>query len=246
MAELEPKLNAALGAWKAPATASTVPAPAAPAQPKMPRVFLIDQQGAVQATIVVAQAVTPTSDPKALDLQIANSVLGGEFSSRLNMNLREAKHWAYGAYSGVGDAVGPRVWAASASVQIDRTIDSMKEFDREIREFASGKTPATAAELAKIQATEVRSLPGSYETGAAVIGTLSSMVLFGRPDDYPQKRAAAISALTTDKLKAAAATLTPAAMTWVVVGDLSKIEKGIRDLKLGDVKVIDADGKVVR
>ena len=244
--ELQPKLEAALASWTKPAASPSVVLLPVAKLPSKPRVFLLDQPGAVQATLIAAQLVPPTSDPAALDFDIANGVLGGEFSSRLNMNLRENKHWAYGAYSGAGDVLGQRTWAASASVQIDKTVESLRELQREITEFATGKAKTKPEELSLIQATEVRSLPGAYETGAAVLGTISGIVQFGRPDDYAARRAAATSALTPAKVQAAAATIKPAALTWVIVGDLSKIEAGIRKLGLGEVKVLDADGKVVR
>ena len=135
------------------------------ARPAKPRVFLIDQPGAVQANIFAGELVPSTKDAGAVKFDIANSVLGGEFSSRLNMNLREDKHWAYGAYSFSSGALGQRPWMAFAPVQIDKTAESLKEMQREISEYASGKAPATPAEVAKIQATEIRGLPGAYETG---------------------------------------------------------------------------------
>jgi zinc protease len=95
---------------------------------------------------------------------------------------------------------------ASASVQIDKTVESAKELEREIREYATGaRPPAKPDEFAKIQATEVRGLPGSYETAGAVLGTLTGIVRFGRPDDWAAKRAAAVSALTPAQVQAAAA-----------------------------------------
>jgi predicted Zn-dependent peptidase len=246
LAELTPKLEKVFAGWKAPAT--PLPATAVPSVklPSKSRVLLVDQPGAIQANIFVGQAVPPSTDPGALDLEISNAVLGGEFSSRLNMNLREDKHWAYGSYSGVGSAVGQRLWAATAAVQIDKTAESIKELQREIVDYVTAKAPAKPAELAKIQATEVRTLPGSYETANAVLGTLSGIVLYGRPDDYPQQRATRIGALGVDQLKAAARTVQPTALTWIIVGDLKKIEAPIRALGLGDLKVVDADGRVVR
>jgi zinc protease len=110
----------------------------------------------------------------------------------------------------------------------------------------SAKAPAKPDELAKLQASEVRGLPGSYETGNAVLATLSSMILYGRPDDYPQQRANRIGALTIDLLKKAATAIQPPTLTWIIVGDLKKIEAPIREMGLGDLKVVDADGKVVR
>ena len=134
---------------------------------------------------------------------------------------------------------------AFAPVQIDKTAESLAELDREVREYASGKTPPTAAEVAKIQATEIRSLPGAYETGRAVMGTIGGLVRYDRPDDYVFRRKAEIESLTVDQVKQAAATLDPDKLVWVVVGDLKQVEQPVRALGLGEVKVVDADGKPV-
>jgi predicted Zn-dependent peptidase len=79
-----------------------------------------------------------------------------------------------------------------------------------------------------------------------VLRTLADIALYGRPDDYPQQRANRIGALTLDALKQAIAAVQPGALTWIIVGDLQKIEKPVRALELGDLKVVDADGKVLR
>jgi predicted Zn-dependent peptidase len=246
LAELVPLLEKHFGDWKGEGEANTNPALPVVAQPKKPRVFLIDQPGAVQATLYAGQLVPSTKDEGAIRFDIANSVLGGEFSSRLNMNLRENKRWAYGSYSSVTGAMGQRPWIAFAPVQIDKTADALKEMQREISEYATGKSPAKPEEVAKIQATEIRGLPGSFETAGAVLGTLSGIVRYGRPDDYVFQRKAQIEGLTVEQIREAAATLNPKAMTWVVVGDLKQIEKPVRDLDLGEVFVVDADGKPVK
>lgn len=242
--DIVPVLERHLGDWSGGA-ASARPQIGEVARPSAPRVYLIDQPGAVQANIFAGQVVPSTKDAGSVRFDIANSVLGGEFSSRLNMNLREGKHWAYGAYSFAASALGQRPWMAFAPVQIDRTSDSLKELNREIHEFASGKAPPTAAEVAKIQATEIRSLPGAFETASAVMGAISGIVRYDRPDDYVFRRKAEIEALTPEQVKAAAATLDADALTWVVVGDLKQIERPVRALKIGDVQVLDADGQAV-
>jgi len=241
-----PLLEKHFGDWKGEGAPQTNPALPVVAAPKKPRVYLIDQPGAVQATLYAGQLVPSTKDEGAIRFDIANSVLGGEFSSRLNMNLRETKRWAYGSYSSVTGAMGQRPWIAFAPVQIDKTADALKEMHREISEYATGKSPAKPEEVAKIQATEIRGLPGSFETASAVLGTISGIVRYGRPDDYVLQRKAQIEGLTVAQIREAAATLNPKAMTWVVVGDLKEIEKKIRDLDLGEVFVVDADGKPVK
>ena len=244
--EITPKLEAAFANWNSNKTAAAATSLPTVSLPAKPRVFLVNQPGAVQANILVGQLVPSSKDQKALEFEIANAVLGGEFTSRLNMNLRENKHWAYGSYSGVGGALGQRTWIASAAVQIDKTAESAKELSREITEYAEGKAPAKAEEVAKIKASEVRGLPGSFETANAVLGAISGIVRYGRADDYQAQRAARISALTPEQVNAQTTTIKPNALTWVIVGDMSKIEAGIRALNLGEVTVLDADGKIVK
>ena len=243
--EIVPLLDRHLGDWKAEGDAPARPQIGEVARPAKPRVYLIDQPGAVQANIFAGEVVPSTKNPDSVRFDIANSVLGGEFSSRLNMNLREDKHWAYGAYSFSANALGQRPWMAFAPVQIDKTADSLKELHREISDYTSGKAPPKPEEVAKIQATEILSLPGAFETGSAVMGAISGIVRYDRPDDYVFKRKAQIEALTPEQVKAAAATIDPNALTWVVVGDLKQIEKPVRALNLGDVQVLDADGNEV-
>jgi predicted Zn-dependent peptidase len=247
MAQIKPLLEAQFANWKAPAGAHPDSAIPAVALPGKPRVFLIDQPGAVQANIVAAQVLPSSKDPGAVDLEFANSVIGGDFTSRLNMNLREDKHWSYGARSSVGNALGQRLWLASAPVQIDKTIESIQEMRKEIGDFASGKRAVSDEEVARLQAISIRTLPGSYETARAVLGTIGSINRYGRPDDFVTWRKGRIEQETPASVQqVATANLHPDALTWIVVGDRSKIEDGIRKLDLGEVTVIDPDGKVVK
>ena len=181
----------------------------------------------------------------AIAFDMANQVFGGDFTARLNMNLREDKHWSYGARSGASGAVGQRMWRASAPVQIDKTAESVAEIKREIADFASGKQGATAEEVSGMQKILTLSLPGAYETASSVMGTIGSNVLYSRPDDYVFKRKAEIEAMTPAQVDVAAKALDPNALTWVVVGDLSKTEQVVRALNLGEVTILDADGKPV-
>jgi predicted Zn-dependent peptidase len=162
------------------------------------------------------------------------------------MNLREDKHWAYGSYSFASDAFGQRPWLAFAPVQIDKTAESLAELKREIGEYVSGKAPPTVAEVDKVKATEIRSLPGAYETARAVMGTIAGIVRYDRPDDYVFERKAEIDALTPAVVASAASTIKPDALTWVVVGDLGQIEAPVRALDFGTVQVLDADGHPVK
>ena len=245
LGQIVPELEKHFGDWKAPAEPLSTVSVAASALPAKPRVFLVDQPGAVQATILVGQPARSSIGLDIWNFLLANDVLGGQFTSRLNMNLREDKHWAYGAYSFGSGAIGQQPWIAIAPVQIDKTAPALVEMDREIADYVTGKAPASADELAKVKANETRSLPGSFETAAGVLGQINGMVTYRRPDDYAQNKPKIINGVALDALQSAAAIIKPDSLTWVVVGDLKKIEAPVRALNLGDVQVIDADGKPV-
>jgi len=172
-------------------------------------------------------------------------VLGGNFTARLNMNLREAKGWTYGASSYVAEARGPQAFGVATSVQTDKTSEALSEIDKEIRGI-HGDKPATQAELDLLSKGEVLSLPGRFETNNAMVGYLQYVNRFGRPYDWITTMPAKYAALRTEAITASAQLLHPDAMTWVIVGDLSKIEAKVRALKLGTVEIWDAEGHKLR
>jgi len=246
LAEIKPLLEKQLGGWQAPAE----PAPkknVTPVQlPQQPRVFLINRTGADQTLILGAHAAPPKNDPDDIPMLAANTALGGLFTSRINMNLREDKHWSYGASSDIVGARGPRPFIAYASVQTDKTAESMVELRKELTE-AIGKRPLKEAELEQARKALVLSLPGDNETTPEVAGSFLNILTFGLPDSYYNDFVGKVRALTVPQANAALKRLVqPQALTWVVVGDLAKIEAGVRKLKFGEVKVLDADGQEIR
>ncbi len=245
-ATLLPLLEEHFGNWRAPASARPAKTIPDAARATAPRLFLIDKPGAIQSNILVGQVMPPSTAPNRLEIGTMNDVLGGTFTSRINMNLREDKHWSYGARSSLPDALGGRPWLLSAPVQTDKTLESMREIQREIADFV-GPRPATSEEISKVRNRDVRALPGRYETNASVSGAIAEILTFKRPDDYVRTLKAAIEAQTEAGVRAAAtASLDPHRLTWVVIGDLAKIEQPIRDLRIGDVRVLDADGRRLR
>jgi len=174
-----------------------------------------------------------------------NQFLGGSFTSRINMNLREDKHWSYGARSRIGDAKGPRVFVVTAPVQTDKTKESMLEVAKEL-EGIVGTHPGTAEELAQVQAQQTLSLPGRWETSGAVLGSLAELVRYDLPDDHWSTFADHVRALPLDEVNAAARKIVdPARAVWIVVGDRARIEEGVREAGIGEVVLIDADGQRV-
>jgi zinc protease len=175
-----------------------------------------------------------------------NTILGGSFISRINMNLREDKHWSYGAGSGLIDAKGQRVFQAAALVQTDKTADSMREMLKELRDLTGTRQP-TEKEIRFAKDSLVRSLPGNNETSSQVATSYADILTYGLPDTYLNDFVGEVEALTPQQLQAAGTELVhPEGLTWVVVGDLATIETNVRALDLGEVKVLDTDGRVLR
>ncbi len=206
-------------------------------------VYLMDKPGALQSVIIAGVIAPPTANPKEIAIEAMNDGLGGMFGSRLNMNLREDKHWSYGARSLLWGARAQRPFIAFAPVQTDKTKESLAEMNKEFRGIL-GDHPLSADELAKIQANETLSLPGSRETQDSVGRSIIDLVQFGLPDDYHETYAAKVRALKTSDVEDAAKTVVhPDNLIWVIVGDRAKIEAGVKELGLGETRFLSPDGK---
>ena len=244
LAELKPLLEQRFGAWKAGDVPKKNVAEVQPAT--QPTVYLMDRPGALQSVIYAVQLATPSNAPDAVQLDIVNDVFGGMFSSRINMNLREDKHWSYGVGARLRPAVGQRMYISSSPVQTDKTREALQEL---VQEYAgvAGKRPITAEELRAAQTNETLGLPGSFESAAQLSGAYSKLLQYKLPDDYYNTYTKTVMAMTPEQANALAVkSINPGQLMWVVVGDMSKVEAGVRDLKLGTVRKIDVDGNSVQ
>ena len=243
LSELTPKLERLFDGWKAGQTPKKNIG-AVEYRPK-PVVYILDRPGALQSVILAGEIAPPKNNPDEIALETMNNILGGNFGARINMNLREDKHWSYGASSFFWDARGQRPFIVFAPVQTDKTKESLAEIDKEVRGILGAKPP-TAEELAKAQANQTLSLPGSRETMNEVGSSIEELVEYGLPDDYYDKYAGRVRALTLSDMETAAKRVVrPDNLVWVVVGDRAKIEAGVRELNLGELKFLDADGKPI-
>ena len=210
------------------------------AHPKQPLVYLIDKPDALQSVIIAGGIAPPINANQEVALGTANDIFGGTFGSRLNMNLREDKHWSYGARSILLATTAQRPFIGFAPVQTDKTKESLEEMRKEFNEVV-GARPPSQEELDKAKVRKVLQLPGSRETQNAVGNSMRIILQGGLPDDYWDTYAAKVKALTTGDLKDAARTLIdPDHLIWVIVGDRAKIEKSVRELNLGEVRIIQA------
>jgi zinc protease len=239
LSEVIPKLERVFAAWK-PGKAPAKNINAVELAPK-PSVTIIDKPGALQSVIIAGHVAPPTANPREIAIEAMNDVLGGNFSARINMNLREDKHWSYGAMSRMVGARGQRPFFVIAPVQSDKTKEALAEIDKELRGLL-GDRPATPEELAKVQANTTLSLPGSRETMNAVGQSIIDLVQFGLPDDWYETYAGKVRALRTGDIAAAASeVIHPESVVWVVVGDRAHIEASVRELNLGEVRFLGAE-----
>ena len=238
-------VNQSFGKWRAKNQSAA--RPIGRAAGSAARVILIDYPGAASSTIMAGRAIAPFNAETWNTLSMMNRTLGGAFESRLNMNLREDKGWSYGYYSRIlQNRSGDMTFRTGGQVQTDKTAEAMVEVQRELDEFVSSR-PATDGEIARIKLNRVRSLPGSFATNSGFLGSIISSDSYQLPFDYAESSADRIEAVTLESIHAAAKDIVDSSkMTWVVVGDLEKIEESVRALELGEVEVWDAFGQPQR
>ncbi len=240
LAEIQPKLEKLFGGWKK-GDVPTKNIARVELAPK-PVVYLVDKPGAQQSVIFAGHVAPPKANPQEISIEAMNTVLGGAFISRLNMNLREDKHWSYGAGSFLYSASGQRPFIAYAPVQTDKTKESMQEIRNELHGIVTDR-PVTPEELNMAVSNLTLQLPGSWETISNVANSVGEIVRFGLPDDYWQLYGSRVKEVDLQQMKSAAtAVVHPQNLVWVVVGDLEKIEPGIRELGFGEIHHLDADG----
>ena len=240
-AELKNKLEAKLAGWKQKQVPAKNIANANASGVK--KVFIIDKPDALQSILMLGQLAPTGQSNDWVNMDMMNRILGGEFTSRINMNLREDKHWSYGAGSILLDTKGQSMFVGYAPVQTDKSAESATEMKKEMENFI-GTNPATQEEFNKVQANAVMQLPGGWETNGAVVAALEEQVKYNRGKDYWPNYANKIKNLSLKDIQLAATkVIQPGQMTWLIVGDRKKIEKSIRDLNLGEVHFITTEGK---
>jgi len=238
--ELVSQLERRFGEWRAaPVPAKRIDLVHVPA---MSTLYLIDRPGAAQSVIFAAAVAPPKSDTDEHAVDVMNSILGGSFTSRVNLKLREEKHWSYGARTRLTDSAGVRAFLCTAPVQSDKTVDSLIELEREFRGFVSDRPP-TEAELKKAVTDMTLRLGGQWETMDAVGGVLEQMTRFNLPESYFRSCVEEMRSLTQKDIRQAASrVIHPDGLVWLVVGDRARIEPGLKGLGWGAVTVLDTDG----
>ena len=231
-AELKPLLERHFGGWRPdPAVApGTVPS-AAPPLPQPARIILVDRPASPQSVIFAGSLTPLVGTADLIAHRAAVDVLGGLSTSRISMDIREEKNWAYGAFAGLSSGKGQLYSLVYAPVQTDRTADSITAMIGDVTAIRSSR-PISDEERRRSIANTVLALPGEFERGNAFLSALESNRLLGRPDDHYVTAARRLGALTTDDLNRAIQQFRTDTLLWVVVGDAAKVEPQLKALGL--------------
>ena len=242
--ELLALVDDAFGSWSSSASPDadvpTVAAAIAPdAQP--PRLAVVARDGAAQSELRIGHLSASRSTPDYSPLLVMNAVLGGQFVSRVNLRLREEKGYTYGARTGFDWRRGLSPFSMQASVHTAATADAIRDTLNELEAIRGGR-PATEQETALAKASLTRGFPRNFETAQQVARGVSQLVLYGLPDSYFNEFVPRVNAITADDVtRAAAKYLDPGKLTTVVVGDHAAIGPSLRDLGLGEPRLLPPD-----
>jgi zinc protease len=225
------------------APAVTIPA----AKPIGPgKVYLIDRQGSAQTVVAHVLTAPQRKSDDYYALSLANAVYGGGFGTRLNLNLREDKGYSYGVFAFPQQFSKAGVWVASGGVQTNKTKESVVEFMKELKNIA-GEKPISDTELSTARLGRIRGYSQQFESYGRIAGQVVDLWVAGLPMTDLQRETDELAKLQLTAINAAAAKYAaPAGTSLLLVGDLSQIEAGIRELNLGEIVILDAEGKLVQ
>ena len=225
-------LEKSFGSWKAPATPAPVKNFNIAPPPARGRIVLVNRANSPQSIISAAVVLDRSGRDDLVTLRAANDVLGGDFLSRINTELRETKGWSYGSFSAIGNQEKAIAFSVRAPVQADRTGDSIRAIQAQFVDFYGQKGVSTD-ELTRTVNGSIRELPGSFETSGAVLGSLQRIINLDRPDDYFERLPEKYSAMTTAQLDSEfRKVIDPKSLVWLVVGDAKKIRPQLDGLGL--------------
>ena len=238
--EVAKRAESVFGSWKGGSPGVNVEATIVPSNGTA-TIYLVDRPGAPQSVIRALHTTIPRLHPDYLGLTLMNYAFGGQFSARLNQNLRQDKGYSYGYQSHVQWHRGPSLLLAGGSVQTEVTKESVFETLKEFNEVR-GDRPISEEELENAKQSVLRSFPANFERPGAVMGQVLQMVQFGLPDDYLQTVRSNVESVTLDDVHRITQELVrPDQLKILVVGDRQQVEKGLRELDLPTV-ILDVDG----
>ncbi|MDR3619142.1 MAG: pitrilysin family protein [Paludisphaera borealis] len=227
--EITQILEARLKTWKA-RPAPPVVAPAAPSAPGESALYLVDKPEAAQSVVTIGRLGVARKSPDVPALNILNAILGGQFSSRLNLNLREDKGYSYGVSSEFLTRRGPGLFQVEGSVQSAVTREALVEMRKELTDVKGSRT-FTDVEVADAKNRAIYGFPSRFETTFGVAGQLATLVAYDLPDDYLATYLRRAEAVTTAEVQRLSSVyITPETMTTLVIGDRKAIEPALKRL----------------
>ena len=215
--------------------------------PKLPelqpaKIYLVDKPGAAQAVINIGLPGPPRDTPDYFALQVLNTILGGQFQSRLNANIREQKGYSYGVNSNFGYGKGPGAFRAGGSIFIAKTDAALIEFMKELKGIV-GEKPITDEEIKTAKESLIQGLPQRFASVTAISNAITSLTVQGLPDDYYQTYAKNVSAVTKeDLLRVAKKYIDLNHLAIVIVGDRSVVEAPLKATGIAPITMIDIEG----
>ncbi len=243
MDELVPQLEASFGDWKKGSTPQKKLAMID--AKKGGKLYLMDRPESQQSVILGGYLIEPYGKVPEIARETLIRILGGDFGSRLNMNLREDKHWAYGAFALVPDAKGQRPLIAYAPVQTDKTKESIAEIIKEFN-MINGDKPVSEEEFSKTTTNTILQLPGQWETNSAVASSLNEQIKYNLPDDYFHTYDQQVRNLSLEDVRQLSNQLVrDGDLLFFVVGDKEKILPGLQELGFDDIVIVDPNGNPV-
>jgi zinc protease len=236
-AEIVRLLEEKLASWKP----RKLPRLALPAFPKLRRreIVALEKQGTTQSQVWVVGRLFKASSPEAIPLRVANMTLGGLFTSRLNLNLREKHGYSYGVFSSLALLRDSGTFSARGGIVAKNTVEAVEEYERELQGFSNGKV--SDAELAAAKEALVRGLPAALETNDAVSGAMANVVALGLPLDYYRTFAARVGKVSqADVKRVVTEWITPERWPVLIVGPVAQSKEALEKLNLGPVTVAPA------
>ena len=215
--------------------------------PKLPelqpaKIYLVDKPGAAQAVFNIGLPGPSRNTPDYFALQVLNTILGGQFQSRLNANIREQKGYSYGVNSNFSYGKGPGAFRAGGSIFIAKTDAALIEFMKELKGIV-GEKPITDDEIKTAKESLIQGLPQRFASVSAISGAITSLVVQGLPDDYFQTYANNVSAVTKeDLLRVAKKYIDLNHLAIVIVGDRSVVEGPLKATGIAPITMIDIEG----
>ena len=218
--------------------------------PKLPelqpaKIYLVDKPGAAQSVVNIGLPGPPRNTPDYFALQVLNTILGGQFQSRLNANIREQKGYSYGVNSGFNYGKGPGAFRAGGSIFTDKTDAALIEFMQEFKGIV-GEKPITDEEIKTAKESLIQGLPQRFSSVSAISGAITSLVVQGLPDDYYQTYAKNVSAVTKeDLLRVAKRYIDLEHLAIVIVGDRAQVEAALKATEIAPITMLDLEGNPV-